>query len=107
MVRPTCASLPASSSSSSAAVSAAASAPLAGSSVTVSGHVGGRPLLLNVVVLLVVSYSLAVVEALEALLVDGGEVDEDIVGAVGGGDEAEPLVAEELDGALVSHGGKK
>ena len=52
---------------------------------------------------LVVRDRLALVQALEAILVDRREMDEDVVGPVLGRDEPEPLVAEELDSALVRH----
>ena len=65
--------------------------------VAVPRDVARAPLALPVVELLVVGDGLALVQDLEAVLVDGREVDEDVLAAVLGGDEPEPLVAEELD----------
>jgi hypothetical protein len=61
--------------------------------------------LLLVVKLLVVGDSLSFVEALEAILVDLGKVNKDVLASVFRGDEAETLVAEELDGTVESHDG--
>mmetsp|Transcript_17180 Transcript_17180/g.41715 ORF Transcript_17180/g.41715 Transcript_17180/m.41715 type:complete len:215 (+) Transcript_17180:458-1102(+) len=77
---------------------------LAGGTVTVSRHVGRRPLLFDVVVLLVEGNGLTFVQTLEAVLVDGTEVYKHIFRSVGGGDETKTLVAKELDGALSCHG---
>jgi len=65
--------------------------------VAVAVDVRGPPLRPLVVVLRVERDRLLVVQALEAVLVDRREVDEDVLPAVVGGDEAEALLAEELD----------
>jgi hypothetical protein len=51
----------------------------------------------------VVRDSLFLIQRLETLLVDGREVDEDILTPIIGGDEAEALVAEEFNLARGSH----
>ena len=68
--------------------------------VTVSGYVRGRPLLLSIVKLLVECNSLTVIQRFEAVLLDLRVMDENIFRTIGRGDEAEALVAEELDGSL-------
>ena len=68
-----------------------------------AGHVGGGGLALLLVVDAVVVDGLALVQGLEALLVDGGEVDEHVLTTVGRGDEPEPLLGEELDATLHGH----
>lgn len=77
---------------------------MARSAVTFAGHVDGGPLLLLIVEVLVIGDSLAIVEALEAILLNGGKVDKDILATIFWSDETEPLVAEELDGAVERHG---
>jgi hypothetical protein len=50
--------------------------------------------------------SLTLLEGLEAVLLNGAEVDEEVSGAVLGGDEAVALlVVEPLDGAVLAFGG--
>eukprot|EP00579_Thalassiosira_antarctica_P031853 CAMPEP_0201991214 /NCGR_PEP_ID=MMETSP0905-20130828/57_1 /ASSEMBLY_ACC=CAM_ASM_000554 /TAXON_ID=420261 /ORGANISM="Thalassiosira antarctica, Strain CCMP982" /LENGTH=88 /DNA_ID=CAMNT_0048545545 /DNA_START=293 /DNA_END=556 /DNA_ORIENTATION=- len=76
---------------------------LTGGAITVSGNIGGGPLLLDIIELFVELDGLSLVQGLESLLVDGGEVDEDILASVLGGDETESLVGEELDRAVGCH----
>jgi len=72
--------------------------------VAVAGDVAGLVLLLLVRPGEVVSDGLGLVEGAETFLVDDGLVDENVLGAILGGDEAETLLGvEELDGALERH----
>lgn len=73
---------------------------LSWSAVTVSSYVRSRPLLLNIVKLLVECNSLTVIQRFEAVLDDLRVMNEDIFRAIGRGDEAEALVAEKLDSSL-------
>merc|ERR1711935_480378 len=66
-------------------------------SVAVAVHVGRAPLALLLVKFSVERNRLLVIQRLEAVLVDRREVDEDVLAAIVGGDEAETLLAEELD----------
>ena len=72
-------------------------------SITLSSYVRRRPLLFGVVEVLVVRDSFAIVERLVAVLVDGTEMHKNIFASVVGGDEAEPLVTEELDFSRACH----
>jgi hypothetical protein len=78
------------------AAASATSSALARSSVTVSDDVASGPLALLVIVLFFEGDSLALVQALESILLDGRKVDEDILTSIIGGDEPESLVREEL-----------
>lgn len=72
--------------------------------IAVAGDVAGLVLLLLITPGEVVGDGLSLVEGAEALLVDDGLVDENILGAILGGDETETLLGvEELDGALEGH----
>ncbi len=73
---------------------------LSWSTVTVSGDVGGRPLLLLIVKLFVERYGLAIVQGLETILVDLGIMNKDVFRAIGRGDEPEALVAKKLYSSL-------
>jgi hypothetical protein len=95
--------LPSAAAASTAAASTVVITTLARGSVSVAGDVGSRPLLLGVVVLGIVGDSLAFVQALEAILLDLGEVDKDVLAAISRGDEAEALIGEKLDSSGVSH----
>jgi hypothetical protein len=78
---------------------------LPGDTVSITGNIGGAPLLFSVIKLLVERHRLAFVEGLEAFCVDGREVHEDILAAVLRSDKAEALIAEEFDCAVLSHFG--
>jgi len=72
--------------------------------ITVAGNVGGGVLLLLVVPLEVEGDGLALVQGAETLGIDGGLMDENILRAISGGDEAETLLGvEKFDGSLGSH----
>ena len=73
--------------------------------IPISSYIGGTPLLLGVVELLVEGDRLAFVEGLEAIAINGREVNEDILATVLGSNEAEALVTEEFDRAVVRHFG--
>ena len=73
---------------------------LSWSTVTVSNYVRGRPLLLSIVKLLLECNSLTFIQRFEAVLLDLRVMDENIFRTIHRGDEAEALVAEELDGSL-------
>jgi hypothetical protein len=76
------------------------------SSVTVSGYVRSRPLPLFIIKCLIKCYSLTIVERFEAFLVDMSVMDEDVIRAVGRGDEPEALIAKKLDSSLKRHAEK-
>ena len=71
--------------------------------VTVASDVGRGSLAFLFIIDRIVIDSLAFVQRLEALLVDGGEVDEDVFTTISGGDEAESLLGEKFDGSLTGH----
>jgi len=91
--------------STAAAASTAASivSTLSGSSITIASHIGSRPLFLDFVVLLIVSDSFAFIETFVSILVNGGKMHKDIFRTILRCNESEPLVREELDGAVESH----
>jgi hypothetical protein len=86
-----------------ATAAATTSTTLAGGAITVTIHIGSRPLALDIIELLVELNSLAIVKTLEAILVDGGKVNENVLTSISGGDETESLVAEKLDSSLQCH----
>lgn len=88
---------------SSSTATAATVTTLPTHTIPISGYIGGTPLLLGVVELLVEGDRLAFVEGLEAIAINGREVNEDILATVLGGDEAEALITEEFDRSVVRH----
>jgi len=88
-----------------AAAEATAALALALARLTVAhaSHVHGSRLLLLLVEVQVERDRLVVVQRLEAVLVDGGEVHEDFLAGAVGDDEAEALVGPELDLAGGGH----
>lgn len=72
--------------------------------VAVAGDVGGGHLALLVVPNGIVGDGLTFVQGAEALRVDDGLMDENVLGAIGWADEAEALLGvEKLDGSLTGH----
>jgi len=76
---------------------------LARHAVALAGHVHGGGLALLLIVLGIEPHGLTLVQGLETVLGDGAEMDEDILTAVGRGDEAEALLGEEFDATLDGH----
>jgi len=77
---------------------------LVGNAVTFTVDVDSGCLSLHLVVLSVVPDGLSLVQRLESILVDGREMDEDILGTISRSDETEPLLGvEELDRSLARH----
>lgn len=74
--------------------------------IPVTSYIGRAPLLLGIIERGVVRDSLAFIERLETLGINGREVDKDILSTALGGNEAESLVTEKLDGSFVRHGRK-
>ena len=68
-----------------------------GLTITVSVHVGRGVLLLSIIPLLIKSHGLTIVQGLETLFLDLGEVDEDIFLTIITGDESESLIGKELN----------
>lgn len=91
---------PVSATSTASTATAASVVSLSWSPVTVSGNVGGRPLLLLIVKLFVEGYGLSIVQGLETILVDVGIMNKDVFRAIGRGNEPEALVAKKLDSSL-------
>jgi len=72
--------------------------------IAVAGDVAGLVLLLLITPGEVVVDGLTLVQGAETLLVDDGLMNEDVLGAILGGDETETLLGvEELDGTGLGH----
>lgn len=86
------------------AAEAALSLSLAGNAVSLAADVDGAGLLLHLIKLGVIVNGFALVQRLETLGVDLGEVHKHVLTTVHGRDEAIALLAvEEFDGSLLSH----
>lgn len=87
-----------------AALATEAALWLTRNAITLAGNVGSAAFALAIIELNIVGNRLTFVQRLEAICVDCGEVDEDIISTVSRSDEAKTLLwVEELDGTLKGH----